>query len=308
MEEGDLISLTIAQDEAGERLDKILANRYKDERSRTYFHMLFNEKLVWVNGCIAKKQMRPQEGDTVDVLFLMPPEVELIAEDIALDILYEDNDLIVINKPAGIVVHPAPGNWRGTIVNALLYHIKELVETFPDSEGRPGVVHRLDKDTSGVLVAAKSTLAHKRLVKLFSERKVYKEYIAICLGNPGRGLIEMPITRHPVLRKKMNIAQNGGKEAVTAFETLATNGEVSLVKVILKTGRTHQIRVHMQHKGCPLLGDNVYGHSQANRKYGAKRQLLHAYRLEFLHPISKKPMQFEAPIPDDILKWMEKLK
>ncbi|CRX37800.1 RluA family pseudouridine synthase [Estrella lausannensis] len=304
----ELEEVLIAESEAGERLDKILAGRFKDVKSRTYFQYLFQEGKVSVNGLPVKKQYRPRTGDLVEVQFILTPELNLAAENIPLRILYEDESLIAIDKPPGMVVHPAPGNWSGTVVNALLFHCTRLKEEFQQEHIRPGIVHRLDKETSGVLLAAKSHSMHGKLVDLFSSRQVYKEYLAVCLGNPGRGIIDKPIGRDPYHRKQMKVLDEGGKRAVTEFETLATDGQVSLVKIILKTGRTHQIRVHMQSKNAPVLGDSLYGSIAVNKKWKAERQLLHAYRLSFLHPMTKKPITFQAPLPPDLSFFAEKLK
>lgn len=297
-QESELI--VIQENEAGERLDKILAHRFKDVWSRTYFQYLIDEHLVLLNGEPVKKRIKPQVGDEVEIQFAATPEIDLSPENIPLDILYEDEHLLAINKPAGMVVHPAPGNWSGTFVNALLFHCGNL-----EIEGlRPGIVHRLDKETSGVLIAAKSLLVQQKLVEAFAARQVYKEYLAICVGNPGEGTIEEPIGRHPVHRKHMAVVQ-GGKKAITHFQTLATNGKLSVVKVILATGRTHQIRVHLKHHGTPILGDAIYGNPQVNKQYGAERQLLHAYRLQLKHPITGQVLEFEAPIPEDIAKKVQ---
>jgi len=299
--------ITITESEIGERLDKTLAARFKDIKSRTYFQYLFEEGNVLVNGEPVKKHYKPKDLDSVEIRFVLTPEMDLEPENIPLKIVYEDDHLIVIDKPAGLVVHPAPGNWTGTVVNALLYYCQNLKDAFKDEPLRPGIIHRLDKDTSGLIVAAKTTAAQKKLVELFSNRKVYKEYIAICVGNPGKAVIDAPIGRDPVHRKQMKVL-DGGKEAITEIETVASDGKVSIVKVILKTGRTHQIRVHMQMRKTPVLGDSLYGSLSLNKKFNAKRQLLHAYRLSFPHPITEKPLTFKADLPEDLLEWATKLK
>lgn len=298
-------TLVIQKEEEGERLDKILASRYLDRFSRTYFQYLIEEHLVLLNGSPVKKRERPSAGDEVEVLFSATPQVALAAENIPLNIIYEDAHLIVINKPAGMVVHPAPGNWTGTLVNALLWHCKEV--EIPGDTLRPGIVHRLDKDTSGLLVAAKSILVQQKLVELFSGRHIYKEYAAICVGNPGKGEISAPIARHPVHRQKMAIAHEGGKHSLTYFETLKANAHISFVKVVLATGRTHQIRVHMQHIGTPILGDAIYGNISMNKKWGAERQMLHAASLKFTHPITLEALHFSASIPKDMQLFLDKL-
>lgn len=293
-------SIVISDDEAGERLDKVLANRYKEVRSRTYFQYLIEERKVLLNGQPVKKRVCPQSGDEVEVFFTLTPEIDVNPEAIPLDIIYEDNDILAITKPAGMVVHPAPGNWTGTFVNALLHHCRELDATH---SMRPGIVHRLDKDTSGVLIAAKNTPAQQALIEMFAGRAIYKEYIAICVGNPGNREINQPIGRHPGDRKKMAIVE-GGRPAITQVETLSFDGKLSVVKVILATGRTHQIRVHMKSIGTPVLGDATYGNAQANEKFKADRQMLHAKIVKLQHPITLKPLTIEAPIPSDMKKYI----
>ncbi len=244
-------------------------------------------------------------GDEVEIHFAALPQSDLLPENIPLDILYEDQDILVINKPVGMVVHPAPGHWTGTFVNALLHHCKSWQGT---ETLRPGIVHRLDKETSGVLVAAKTPLAHQRLIEAFSQRKVKKEYLVICVGNPGTKEIDAPIGRHPVHRKMMTVVEEGGRVAISRCQTIATDGKLSIVRIQPETGRTHQIRVHLKHVGTPVLGDSTYGNPQVNKSYGAIRQLLHAESLSFQHPIEGRLMTFQAPIPGDIQVFMTKIK
>lgn len=292
----------ISQNEEGERLDKILASRLQKAGSRTYFQYLIDEGKVLVNGAPVKKRAKPKAGDEIEVEYVCAPELTLVPENLPLDIIYEDDHLLVVNKAAGMVVHPAPGNWTGTFVNALLYHCREL-QARGNLEGkqtiRPGIVHRLDKDTTGLLIAAKTAVAQQRLIEMFTNRQIHKEYLAICVGNPGEGKIEEPIGRHPIHRQKMSVREDG-RYALTWYHTLAHDSYLSFVRVEIATGRTHQIRVHMKHIGHPVLGDAVYGHLGANAKYGADRQLLHAYRLSFSHPITSDVLDFQAPIPRDM--------
>lgn len=287
----------ISEEEADKRLDQILADRYRSLKSRTYFQRLILESKVLLNGQPAKKQMKPSKGDEVEVFFALTPEITISPEEIPLDILFEDEHLLVINKPAGMVVHPAVGNWSGTFVNALLYHCQHL--SADANSLRPGIVHRLDKETTGVLVAAKSALAHQRLVEMFAKREVKKEYLAICLGRPGEGTFCWPIGRHPFLRKQMAVSENG-RPAITHYQTIHSDAKLSLVKIDLETGRTHQIRVHFSHHKTPILGDPVYGNNQANKKFGAGRQMLHARKLCFNHPIDGSPLEFYAEVPNDM--------
>lgn len=305
-DDNDLLVITEA--EAGERLDKILAHRFKEVRSRTYFQYLIDEQRVLVNGFPVKKRMKPQPGDEVEIEFLVTPELDLKPEPLPLDIIYEDDDILIVNKPAGLVVHPAVGHWSGTFVNALLYHCQHTGSGQLDpSSVRPGIVHRLDKDTTGLLMAAKQPLAQQRLIAQFASREVYKEYLAICIGNPGNKDIDAPIGRHPVHRQLMTVRPEGGKQALTLCRTLAHDQELSLVSLVLATGRTHQIRVHLKHIGTPVLGDPIYGSVSANKKYGVQRQMLHAKVLRLQHPITGIPLEFEAPLPEDMRQIVEKL-
>jgi 23S rRNA pseudouridine1911/1915/1917 synthase len=291
-------TLFVTEQEAGERLDKILATRLSQAGSRTYFQFLIEEEKVLLNGLPAKKRIKLQAGDEIEIEYVLNPELTLQPENLPLKILYEDDSILVVDKAAGMVVHPAVGNWTGTFANALLFHCGSL-----GNEGlRPGIVHRLDKDTSGVLIAAKTLLAQQKLIEMFAERLVYKEYLAICLGNPKEGVIETFIGRHPVHRKMMAVLKEGGRNACTHYHSLYFNEQLSLVSLVIKTGRTHQIRVHMQHHGTPVLGDAIYGNSAINQKQGIKRQMLHAYKLGLLHPISGHKMEFIAEIPEDMQK------
>lgn len=295
----ELEEIAISPDEVGHRLDKVLANRFETIKSRTYFQNLIDSGHITVNSSLVKKGYKVALNDEIAIHFVVEPEIGLNPENIPLRFIFEDEHLLIIDKPAGMVVHPAAGNWSGTFVNALLYHC----QTLPRSDTlRPGIVHRLDKDTSGLLIAAKTTLAHQRLVEMFSQRKIYKEYLVICLGNPGTIEVNAPIGRHPIHRKQMTVIETG-KHSLSYFETIKSNSFSSQVKVILKTGRTHQIRVHLKHLRTPVLGDSVYGNSSVNLKYGIKRQLLHAHKLSFSHPITEEPLSFVAPIPEDMLKF-----
>lgn len=280
------------------RIDKYLAAFFAPHFSRTYFSYLIEEGLVLLNGAPVKKRMLVQTGDTVEIAFAETPESELIPEAIPLNVLYEDSDIIVINKAAGMVVHPAPGNWSGTLVNALLHHVKTLK---PEAGSlRPGIVHRLDKDTTGVLIAAKHPEAQRRLIQAFSGREVKKEYLAITTQKPAEGRLETRIGRDPKNRQQMAVLPEGGKEAISHVKVLAASGPLFGVEVLLETGRTHQIRVHLKHLKAPILGDPIYGSPSQNKKFGAERPYLHAWRLHLKHPMTQKPMIFEAPIPQDM--------
>lgn len=301
--ESDLLIVT--QEESGERLDKILANRFKEVYSRTYFQYLIDEQLVLINGIPVKKRVKPHEGDEIEVEFAATPEIQLLPEAIRLEILFEDEHLLAVNKPAGMVVHPAPGNWTGTFVNALLYHCDSLPST-ETSCLRPGIVHRLDKDTSGVLLAAKTLEMQQKLTALFASRQVYKEYLAICVGRPADGEINAPIGRHPIHRKEMAVVPSG-KQAITHCQTMGWNEKLSFVKIVIATGRTHQIRVHLKYQGTPVLGDNLYGNPSINQHYGATRQLLHAAKIKFQHPLTGEQLELSAPPPVEIEQFIRKM-
>lgn len=281
-------SFFVTEKEKDQRLDKYLSSRFPNY-SRSYFQNLITRRLVFLNGEVVKKRVEVAEGDEIEVEFALTPEIAVEPENIPLNILFEDDDLIVINKPCGMVVHPAVGNWTGTFVNALLYHCKL------EGEGlRPGIVHRLDKDTSGVMVAAKNSEAHQKLVELFAERAVEKEYVAITQGNPGNRVITGNIGRHRVRRQQMAVLQEGGKTAETLVKTVQHKGDKAVVHLFPKTGRTHQLRVHLKSVKTPILGDSLYGQATS-----APRLLLHAYRLSFHHPRTGQRVSFEAPIPEE---------
>lgn len=296
--------LVIDPEEVNLRLDQILTRRFQGHFSRTYFQNLIEQSLVLVNGEPVKKRMKPQAGDEVEIEFVFDQTIDLVPEPIPLDILYEDSDLLAINKPAGMVVHPAPGNWTKTFVNALVYHCQELLKQ--DDRIRPGIVHRLDKDTSGVLIAAKNAEVQRRLIDAFAKRQVEKWYGAIVWGNPGNQIISAPIGRSPTNRQKMAIVPTG-KEARSRVETVRSNREMAYVRIALETGRTHQIRVHLSSIGNPVVGDPLYGRKQANDRLKVERQLLHAESISLLHPMTKKPLLIQAPYPEDFKRILEKI-
>lgn len=277
-----------------DRIDCLLVKRYPGY-SRTYFQELIEKKQVLINGSPLKKRVVPNIGDKIEVHFKKRPGPNLTPQDIPLEILYEDNHIIAVNKPAYMVVHPAPGNWSNTFVNALLNHCR-LPNT---SEFRPGIVHRLDKETSGVLLAAKTEEAHQKLVELFANRQIHKEYMAIAVGKVPSKKISFPISRCKVHRKKMVVSQEG-KEAETDIELLGFNGNFSKLRLFPKTGRTHQIRVHLKHLGNPVLGDKLYGKASINERYQANRHYLHAKKISFNHPITGEEMEIEAPVPKEM--------
>jgi 23S rRNA pseudouridine1911/1915/1917 synthase len=293
-------------EKAEARLDLWLTEA-EPEHSRSRWQSLIKEGRVTVNGAPCKANRKMHAGDRVAWSVPEATPAEPQAEDISLNVLYEDKHMIVINKPAGLVVHPAVGNETGTLVNALLHHCKDL--TGIGGEIRPGIVHRLDKDTSGVMVIAKNEASMAELSRQFKEREISKDYLTIVWGVPygKRGTIETTIGRHPVHRKKMAANVRNGREAVSHFEVIEALGEAALVRVKIETGRTHQIRVHMAHIKHPVLGDTVYGRGRASA-IKAGRQMLHAARLALNHPKTGKPMTFEAPLPDDMQELLRSLR
>jgi 23S rRNA pseudouridine1911/1915/1917 synthase len=284
------------EDSASKRIDLFLAEHFP-KYSRTYFQWLISQGLVVINGQKIKKGVKLVCGDEIEVQFIYTRELSLDPENIPLHILYEDDHLIAVNKPAGMVVHPGPGNWSSTFVNALLFHCSNL----PGSNTiRPGIVHRLDKETSGVLLAAKTVHAHVALTDMFASRTIKKTYHAVCVGVPKELEITAPIGRHPANRKLMAVVSEGGRSAHTILKMLHTHGEISTLEIDLKTGRTHQIRVHLKHIGNPVLGDRVYGIDHINKRFGISRQLLHSSSLHFFHPITGEKKEIVAPLPDDM--------
>lgn len=296
----------VLQTETGMRLDLVLIKKFPTQ-SRTYLQSLIAQGAVLRNGRSVKKGECVASGDQITVTFLAPPPIALAPEAIPLHILYEDESLLAVNKPAGMVVHPAPGHTSGTFVHALLAHCGGSLPCLdrPGEALRPGIVHRLDKETSGVLIAAKTVLAHQKLVAMFAERQMDKEYLAITCGAPPTGIVHQPIGRHPTRRKEMTV-HAGGKDAMSDIRRVALTGALSLVSVRPKTGRTHQIRVHLQHLGHPILGDSVYGSLKMNRDLMPPRLMLHSYRLHFVHPFTKEPLQILAPLPEDFKTFLLK--
>ena len=287
----------ITPSDAGTRIDQFLAARLP-VLSRSRIQDLMKCGHILVNARESKASSKLRAGDHITVAEPPPVASGTSAEDIALDVLFEDGDLIVLNKPAGLVVHPAAGHWHGTLVNALLHHCKGLSSI--GGEERPGIVHRLDKETSGCLVAAKNDIAHRALTRQFAGREVTKIYLALATGEfrEAKGIIDGAIGRHPVHRKKMTVlVGERGRAARTDYRVLRKLAAGTLVECTLHTGRTHQIRVHLKHLGHPLVGDEVYG-----RRAGFERQMLHAWKLGFTHPVTAERMIFTAPIPADFVE------
>ena len=292
-------------DRAGERLDLFLVRRLPD-LSRSYAQRLIADGQVTVDGTARKANYKLRGGE--EIVCTMPPteEIEICAEDIPLDILYEDADIIVVNKARGMVVHPAAGIYTGTLVNALLWHCHDLSGI--NGALRPGIVHRLDKDTSGVMVAAKNDMAHHYLARQIRDKDARREYRAIVHGNivPRAGVITGDIGRHPTDRKKMAIVRENGKPATTHFEVLERFGDYTYVSCRLETGRTHQIRVHMTSIGHPLVGDPKY--TMKKNPFAIVGQALHSLSLSLTHPRTGKEMAFTAPLPQDMEEILHTLR
>ena len=294
--------ITVPADAAG-RLDTWLAGQCKG-LSRTRIKKLIEDGHIRLDSGQPAPHDKVRPGMSITIEEPEPQPSSLTAEDIPLDILYEDEDLLVINKPAGLVVHPAAGHYSGTLVHALLHHCPQLPTL--GGERRPGIVHRLDKDTSGVMLVAKGEQAMAELARAFHDGEILKEYIALVLGVPlpREGRIDANIERHPVHRKKMHVSKQRGRRALSEYKVENIYDGYSLIRIRLHTGRTHQIRVHMAHIGHPVLGDSTYGNAARERRAGlsfcAERQLLHAETIGFTHPRSGRAMQFTAPWPDDI--------
>ncbi|MGI6392574.1 MAG: RluA family pseudouridine synthase [Candidatus Izemoplasmatales bacterium] len=285
-----------------ERIDKFLTTVSTD-LSRTTVQKMLAANLVLVNGDIVKASYKVKNGDLIEFNELPLSEQDILPEAIPLDIIYEDNDLVVVNKPSGMVVHPAPGHYRGTLVNALLYHFQSLSAS--SGNLRPGIIHRIDKDTSGVLMVAKTDFAHQALQNELKDKKTKRIYKALVEGvilNQA-GVIEAPIGRDKQDRKKMAVTDTG-KPAVTHFHVIARFQNHTFVECRLETGRTHQIRVHMTYIGHPLLGDHVYGKKKSEFGFG---QYLHAETIGFTHPVSGKWMEYTAPLPEEFSRMLNRL-
>lgn len=298
------IKVTMPEETLGMRLDKALSIALS--KTRNHIEILFDEGHIWVNGKNEKPSYRVKENDVVEYeeKELVPSEMK--KENIPLDIVYEDEDLMVINKPRGMVVHPANGHHEGTLVNALLGYCTDLSGI--NGVERPGIVHRIDKDTSGLLVVCKNDFAHNEIAKQLKNKTMHREYYALCKGviKEDDGKIIAPIGRDPYDRLKMAVDVKNGKEAITFFHVEERFNQYTLVSVRLFTGRTHQIRVHMHYIGHPLEGDRLYG-KKKNLLF-QNGQLLHAYRITFIHPRTQKEMTFEVPLPDDFKAVLERLR
>ena len=298
------INLTV-EEQAGIRLDKYLADQLKDY-TRSFIQKQIEQEGVRVNGQVSNGKYKVKVGDEIRICIPDPVEVDIVAEDIPIDIVYEDDDLMVINKPQDMVVHPAPGNYTGTLVNALLFHCKDKLSGI-NGEIRPGIVHRIDKDTSGLLMIAKNDKAHLGLSEMLKVLDITRKYHAIVYGSfkEDQGTVELPIGRSPQDRKKMAIVQ-GGRHAKTDYRVIERFKNMTHIELTLYTGRTHQIRVHMKAIGHPLLGDPVYG--PAKSLFGLDKQMLHAKVLGFKHPITGEALYFESELPDYFVRVIDRLR
>lgn len=287
--------ICITAEESGERIDALLA-RALPSLSRSQVQKLLEQGMVTLNGRELKKNFRCSAGEGYEVLLPEPAELPLIPQNIPLDVVYEDGDLIVINKPRGLVVHPAPGHPDGTLVNALLWHCGDSLSGI-GGQRRPGIVHRIDKDTSGLLIVAKNDFAHQALSAQLADHSLCREYEALVRGNfkQDSGTIDKPIGRHPIDRKRMAVTDKNSKPAVTHWQLLASYRGYSHILCRLETGRTHQIRVHMASIGHPLLGDFTYGAPSPEK--GLEGQCLHARRLRFVHPRTGEHILLETELP-----------
>jgi 23S rRNA pseudouridine1911/1915/1917 synthase len=296
-EASEPIEWTVETELAGQRIDKFITDALEENTSRTQVQQWIKDGHVTVNGKPAKPNYKLSMSDRIVVTIPEPIDVDLAPEDIPLDVIYEDSDVIVVNKPRGLVVHPAPGHYSGTLVNALLHHCRDLSGI--NGVLRPGIVHRIDKDTSGLIMAAKNDKAHASLADQLKAHTVNRKYTALVHGNiqHENGTIDAPIGRDSHDRKMYTVTEKNSKHAVTHFLVLERFGDLTLVELKLETGRTHQIRVHMKFIGHPLVGDPMYGKSKGTMNM--EGQALHAAVLGFNHPRSDEKLLFEAPLPDD---------
>jgi 23S rRNA pseudouridine1911/1915/1917 synthase len=308
----------------GKRIDAYLASRFTDY-SRNVIQRIIEAEAVEVNGRPVKASYKIRAGDQVRVWLPELPDTTPAAEEIPIEVVYEDEVLTVVNKPADMVTHPSRGNWRGTLVNAIQFHYDQL--STAAGEDRPGIVHRLDRDTTGLLIVVKDDLAHRRLALQFEHRTIHKEYLAIVYGAPGRDsdYVEQPIGFHPIVREKMAVRsiEDGGRESSTFYEVVERFRGYALVRCKPRTGRTHQIRVHMTHIGHPLIADKPYSGrdkltladleapgSQSDDSNGVliARQALHAHALRFVHPMTEQVIELTAPLPPDMARALEALR
>ncbi len=288
------------------RIDKFLSEEMS-EFTRSHIQKLLDEGFVLLNGKVPKSNTKVKKGDKIEVTFPEAEEIDVLPENIPLDIVYEDDFMLVVNKPQGMVVHPAAGNYTGTMVNALLYYCGDSLSGI-NGEKRPGILHRIDKDTSGLLLVAKNDIAHIKLSEQIKEHSLTREYFALVHGNikEDSGTINAPIGRHPEDRKKMTITDKNSREAVTHFFVVERFGKYTLIRCRLETGRTHQIRVHMSKNGHPIVGDKTYGVKK--EEFSLKGQLLHAHKVGFIHPKTEEYMEFSREVPEYFEEVLRKLR
>lgn len=288
------------------RIDKFLSNNL-GEFSRSYIQKLIKDGQILVNGEKAKANFKIKQNDKISVCIPDPEVLDILPENISLDILYEDEYLLVVNKPKGMVVHPSPGHYTHTLVNAVLFHCGSQLSGI-NGVLRPGIVHRIDMDTTGSILVCKNDSVHQRLAEMLKEHSITRKYHAIVQGNfkKDNGVIDAAIGRHPVDRKKMSTRSASGKHAVTHYTVLERFGDYTYIECELETGRTHQIRVHMASIGHPILGDTLYGPSKCSFKLTG--QTLHAKTLGFIHPVTERYMEFDAPLPEYFSRLLESLR
>lgn len=297
------IRIEVENLEKNERIDKYLSSKLDDNFSRAKIQKLIDEELILVNDKVIKSSYKVSNGDVI-LITDKEEDMSVKPEKMDIDIVYEDDDVMVINKKSGVVVHPAPGNYSGTLVNGLMYLSKNLSHV--NGEFRPGIVHRIDKDTSGLLIVAKNDKAHRILAEELKEKKIKRKYIALVSGviNHDIGEIDAPIGRDPSDRKKMCVTSTNSKDAITHFRVLERYKNASLIECELETGRTHQIRVHMKYINHPVINDPVYG----KNNHGEFGQLLHAKEITFTHPTTKEVMTFSCEVPEEFNKILEEYK
>lgn len=302
----DYMTLIVEKDDVNTRLDIFVTDNI-DEISRNSVQKLLQNGNIKVNGEIKKSNYKLKYNDLIEVYIPEAKEISIIPENIPLDIFYEDKEIIIVNKPKGMVVHPANGHFSGTLVNALLYHCAGELSGI-NGEMRPGIVHRIDKDTSGLLMVAKTNFSHQFLAKQLEEHSITRKYNAVVFNKlkEEEGTINAPIGRSPKDRKKMAVTNNHNRHAVTHYKVIEHLGKFDMVELQLETGRTHQIRVHMSYIGHPLLGDEVYGTKK--QPFKLEGQVLHAKVLGFIHPVTKKYLEFEAPLPEYFEKLLKNLR
>ncbi len=287
------------------RIDVFTAKEAKITRSRAAG--LIADGNVFINGKVAAKNAKVKDGDRVEITLPDPEVYDITPENISLDIVYQDSDLLVVNKPKGMVVHPAAGNYSGTLVNALMYHCGDSLSGI-NGVMRPGIVHRIDKDTSGLLMVAKNDFAHNKLAEQIKEHSFTREYEAVVYGSlkSDSGVIDAPVGRHPIKRKQMTVIYENSKNAVTHYEVIEKLEGFTHIRLKLETGRTHQIRVHMSYIGHPVAGDEVYGPKKIIKELGG--QCLHAKKIGFIHPRTGEYMEFDSPLPDYFMNFLKRLR